>query len=323
MPDTLEIVTEPIDRMEVAVPEDIAALFTPKPAAKEEVSAPGADKVADAAAEVKSTKKMSPARAAAVDRAKKIEDARIKVNERVLRTETVIPRLQLPVSKRLETVLPKFEEVATAGDLKAAASILLTEADARAQEFAQVAAQTAVAADRDARITRQESRAKSKWPDWDAKLREAGVFDGCRKLGINQDGSVRYQNQEMGEAVYSEDNPAEAAYDLADTILKVRRGEPLEDEIVEQIEKKPAAPAAVVVPAAEPARVVQNKDELSAAVAQAGSRPKGIGQLSNAGSPTVSYSREDLDKLMETNPTAYLKLVEGNKELSDWHMGRS
>src|SRR5258706_111586 len=172
MPDTLEIVTEPIDRMEVAVPEDIAALFTPKPAAKEEVSAPGADKVADAAAEVKSTKKMSPARAAAVDRAKKIEDARIKVNERVLRTETVIPRLQLPVSKRLETVLPKFEEVATAGDLKAAASILLTEADARAQEFAQVAAQTAVAADRDARITRQESRAKSKGPDWDAKLSE-------------------------------------------------------------------------------------------------------------------------------------------------------
>jgi hypothetical protein len=331
--DTLEVVVEPAgDHFDVAVPDDIAALFqgkseralNPDGTARqiEKKAEPAVATVAEAggkaAVETKPEpkRKMSTARAAQVARAQKIEEAANRAKVRQRTTDTRVPMPAVPEKRRNE-VLSKFEEVAGAGDLKAAGLLLLEEGDRRAFEQSQLA----VIADRDARIQRQETRAQEKWSDWDQKLRSAGVFAGCQKLGYNADGSVRYANQEMGEAVYSEDNPAEAAYELATTILKIRSGESLEDEIEESLQEKPAAaPKTVVAAAAAPVAAVAHNEITEAAES---ARPKGIGNLGSAGSPRMSFSRADLDQLMEVNPGAYMKLVEANKSLGDWHMGRT
>lgn len=322
--ETLELVTDGQkgDRFEAVLPDDIASIFSQKRV--EEPAAPAAPAVAAPAPgaapapAAAAPKKLSPARQAQIERARKIEEANDRLSARSRTTEPQIP--VLPKSNRRDDILAKFEEIA-GNDLKAAGALLLDEGDARAREYAQ----TVLAAERDDRIKRQESRAQGKWADWNQKLNEAGIFNGCRKLGFNQDGSVRYANQEMGEAIYSEDNPAEAAYELADQILRIRKGQPLEDETPEPVAERAAAPApapapAPVVAAAAP---VTTRNELSEAVAAAAGRPKGINNLGNAGQPRMSFSHADLDHLMAVNPNAYLKLMDSNKELSDWHMGRT
>jgi hypothetical protein len=310
--ETLELVTDGQkgDRFEAVIPEDISSIFSQKHVDEKPVAAAPVVPAPAPAPVAAAPKKVSAARQAANDRARKIEEANQRLTARSRTTETHIP--VLPKSPRRDEVLAKFEETA-GNDLKAAGAMLLDEGDARAREYAQ----TAVAADRDARIKRQEERAQTKWPDWNQKLNQAGIFGGCRKVGFNQDGSVRYANQEMGEAIYSEDNPPEAAYDLADQIIKIRSGQPLD-------EFEPAAPAPVPAPAppAVPVAVVTTRNELQEAVNAASVRPKGINALGNAGQPRMSFSREDLDALMQTNQSAYLRLMDSNKELSDWHMGR-
>lgn len=156
------------------------------------------------------------------------------------------------------------------------------------------------------KVAKCEVAARDEHDDYDALIGKAGILDATKIV------NGQYANPRIAFEIYLSDNPAETAYALATEILK-KRGE-LPEETTDEVEtpeppKKPAAPKPAAAAPAAPA-------------APAKPKPRGINNVQPAGKPTLKFTRQDLDRLMEKNPSAYENLIKRRPELGDWHLGK-
>lgn len=306
------------DRFDAVVPDELQGLLTDAAApAAETTPAPAADKKAAPAPPGVIAERRK--RQAAEERASRIEAQADRLRSRNTRLEE---QLVADVPKPTERWAALAARADSETDLKAVIGMLLEEVDTRTAERLQ--AQEVVREKN--RIVRLEKQFEREHPDFKAKLQEAGIFDGIRQ--VNEGGRLVYMNPEMADAIYGEENPAKAAYDLAQEMLRIRArnngAEPdAKDEIARTVDdpqprrEEPAKRQATDLDAARREGAAQ----VTARMAAAGDKPKGINALGSAGEPRLSLSMEDLDDLLDKNPDAYERLIAANPKLGRWHLG--
>ena len=122
-------------------------------------------------------------------------------------------------------------------------------------------------------------------------------------------------------------DPAERMYRLAVGKLEYEKSLKGEDEEPEEIEAEPLKGKAKSKAEPKPEPKAEAEAERRGAqrvidvVSKNSTRPKGIRSLPKAGAGPTRVSKKYLDELMETNPSAYERLVQRNPELERWHLG--
>lgn len=317
------------DRFDAFIPDELQGLLkaTTTPVAEKE---PGGDEGKPAVAPEKKAVPAPPGviaerrkRQAAEERATRIEAQADRLRSRNTQLEqTQIAQVGRPEARWAELAQKADAET----DLKTVVRMVLDEADTRIREHLQ-----AQEVQREkSRIVRLEKQFERENPDFKTKLQEAGIFEGIQQRV--QDGRLVYVNPEMAEAIYGEENPAKAAYELAKEMLSIRarnNGHQVEpaDEITRQVadpEPKREAPAKAQATTVDlDAARREGAAQITAKLAAAGDKPRGINALGSAGEPKLSLSLEDLDDLLDKNPDAYERLIAANPKLGRWHLGES
>lgn len=307
------------DRFDAVIPDELKGVFTPADAPAKVEDKP--------AAEVKAESKQ-PAppgviaerrkRQAAEERAARIEAQADRLRSRNTQLET---QILAPVGRPGDRWNALAEKADAESDLKKVVLSMLDEMDVRMSERLQA---QEIQREKN-RIVRLENQFERENPDFKAKLQEAGIFDGIKQVK-QTDGSLAYINPEMADAIYSEENPAKAAYELAKEMLRIRAGQPAEDnEITRQVdtpEPKREAPARAQVTTVDlEAARREGAAQVTAKLTAANDKPRGINALGSAGEPKMSLSREDLDDMLDKNPDAYSRLIDANPRLGRWHLG--
>lgn len=304
------------DRFMLTVPDELKDILTAAAPAK---AAEPEKKPAAAATpgEIAERRK----RQVAEERASRIEAQADKLRSRNTNLEQ---QLVADVPKPTERWAAVAAKADAETDLKAVVGMLFDEVDQRVSERMQA---QEVQREKN-RITRLEQQFERSHPDFKAKLREAGIFEGVTQVRDGQ-GRVVYVNPEMAEAIYGEENPAQAAYDLALEMLKIRarnNGQAdTKDEITDVVddpEPKRGQPARAQATSVDlDAARREGAAQVTARLAAAADKPKGINALGSAGEPKMSLSLAELDDLLDKNPDAYERLIAANPRLGRWHLG--
>ncbi len=232
------------------------------------------------------------------------------------------------------------DEIAKAEDFGAAAEEIFK----RLREYDKVRAEREATARWTQKLEILQEAARSKYPDFDAMLVEAGLWGE----GIPDDnGTIR--DRVLAKQIYSDANPPDAAYWVAVGRVAQKQGKSVREFLAERGRPAPApspapapapaAPAAspVVVPptpaspvAAHPGEPAREPAAIEAArratadtlstMADHSARPRGLRNLEPAAPPQNLYSFAQLDRLMDRNPDAFLALVDANPGLDQWFM---
>jgi len=173
-----------------------------------------------------------------------------------------------------------------------------------------------------------ETRARAAHPDFESICAQAGVFDA-----IQTDAHGQFRDPAIANRVYYTadkklaPDPAERMYRLAVGKLEYEKSLKGEDEEPEEIEAEPLKGKAKSKAEPKPEPKAEAEAERRGAqrvidvVSKNSTRPKGIRSLPKAGAGPTRVSKKYLDELMETNPSAYERLVQRNPELERWHLG--
>lgn len=170
-------------------------------------------------------------------------------------------------------------------------------------------------------IRLSDVNARLRYSDYDKVLKDSGITAALSQT------NGQFQDPYLAKQVYLSADPGEEAYQLAKGKLEHERllkGEDEETPVPSQPAEVPGAPAA---PAAPAATVVADAERRGAqrvveVVTKNAERPRGVRGLRTAGGgESGKYTRKQLDSLMETNPTAYERLVAANVGLERWHLG--
>lgn len=308
---------------------------TPEPEAKAEPEKPASKtEPADDEPKAEPTKREKELLARAnEDRAKRKEYAKLYA-EATDRAEAAERRLQL---------LTNGPDPSTDPTLKKWHDELIADADNATQLSAPLKAAMKEMERRERALTRQlnaqlysircetsELRARQRHPDWEEVIAKAGFFQA-----IETDAQGQFKDPVIGKRIYfNADNslnadPGERMYRLALGKLEYERqqtGEP--DEVAEEAPEAPKGK--VVEKKAEPkvdAKEAERRGEQNGArrvieqVSKNTDRLKGVRNLPKAGNNgTTRFSKAQLDRLMEQNPSAYEALVARNPELERMHL---
>ena len=179
-------------------------------------------------------------------------------------------------------------------------------------------------AGRQAEAARLEVAFRHDNPDYDERLTKAGIW---RAMAIDPATGI-YVEPATVRAIQGADNPAAMAYEIATGRLSTRGELPTEAE-ADAAASPPVAPAPAPVAAAAPAPTAAAPAPAAAPAApappatprdQAAERGMGIRRIpGTGGAPKAAMSREGLTRLMHNNYEAYLKLLEANPGLEEYH----
>lgn len=175
-----------------------------------------------------------------------------------------------------------------------------------------------------------EVSARARHVDYDAVLSQGGVFEAMTQ---RPDGT--YANPILARLVLQDPDPGERAYMIGKgRIIAIEdakaEAEPKGDEGEAEVKATPKAD-----PKAEAAVKPEPKGDVEAEAERRGARAvvekvnansqkaKGISGLRKAGpvGKTATWTREELDGLMRTNPTRYMELVAKYPEIDRYHLG--
>jgi len=216
----------------------------------------------------------------------------------------------------------------------------LAEEASKATDLADVLKLTLKEMDRRDRVSRRElnvhlyqlqcdiseSRARSAHPDFEQVCAKAGIFDA-----IQTDQQGQFRDPAIANRVYyTQDkklapDPAERMYRLAVGKLEYEKSLKGEDEPEPEPEPATKSKGKDSKPKAEPKADVEAErrgaQRVIEVVSKNSTRPRGIRSLPKASAGPTRVSKQYLDELLDTNPTAYERLIQRNPDLERWHLG--